>query len=162
MFSMHKFIEIEKFYLDSNIILRYFKNLLRKKNVPFILKVLSSNFKFKIFISSWALAEVFEVMQKEFNLNQKEILKLYKKFLNDFKVEIINELQVDSSIIKLVKNFGLEAKDALHLFISKKKNLVFLTSDKKLIEKGVFSYPEIVTPEEIILEYSDFLRISKL
>jgi predicted nucleic acid-binding protein len=159
MFSMHKFIETEKIYLDSNIILRYFKNSIRKKSIPFILKVLSSNFK--VFISSWVLAEVFEVMQKEFNLSQNKIIQIYKKFLNDFKVEVIDELKVDSSIVKLVRNFGLEAKDALHLFISKKRNLALLTTDKKLVEKGFLSYPNIITPEELVLEYSNFLRIPK-
>lgn len=156
---MHKFIEIENLYLDSNIVIRYFKNFaFKKRKIPFILKALSSNTNFKLFVSSWTFAEVFEVMRKEFNLNREEILKLYKKFLDEFRVELIEEFQLDSSVMKLVKNFGLEAKDALHLFISKRKNLVLLTTDKKLIERGTLKYEKIVTPEEIILEYSDFLK----
>lgn len=163
MFSMHKFIEIEKIYLDSNIVIRYFKNLIRKKNkkLPFILSLLSSNPSFKLITSSWTFAEVFEVMQKEFNLNPKEISKLYKSFIKDSKAEIINNFQLNSSVMKIVRRNGLEAKDALHLLISKKKNLAFLTADKKLIKKGIEKYQNIVTPEEIILEFSDFLRVSK-
>ncbi|MGC8812743.1 MAG: hypothetical protein ACP5O8_04150 [Candidatus Aenigmatarchaeota archaeon] len=85
---MHKFIEIENLYLDSNIIVRYFKNFVcNKKKIPFILKTLSSNPNFKLFTSSWTFAEVSEVMRKEFNLDQKETLKIYKKFLKDFWVE---------------------------------------------------------------------------
>ncbi|MEM7825279.1 MAG: PIN domain-containing protein [Candidatus Aenigmatarchaeota archaeon] len=159
MFSMHKFIEIESLYLDSNIVIRYFKNFIKKKKTPFILDALSLNPRFKLFISSWTFAEVFETMQKEFNLSQEETLKIYKNFLKEFKVELIEEFQVDSFATELVRDFGLESKDALHLLISKRKNLSLLTTDKKLIERGILKYKKIVTPEEIILEYSDFLKL---
>ncbi|MEM5882742.1 MAG: PIN domain-containing protein [Candidatus Aenigmatarchaeota archaeon] len=156
---MHKFIEIERLYLDSNILIRYFKNMISKRKVPFIIKVLSLNDNFKIFVSSWVLAEVFEVMQKEFKLDKNKISLILKKFLEESKAEIIEEFSLNSSIANLVKNFGLEAKDALHLFISKKEKLTLLTSDKKLAEKGILSYKKILVPEELILEYSDFLKV---
>ncbi|MEM5843686.1 MAG: PIN domain-containing protein [Candidatus Aenigmatarchaeota archaeon] len=158
---MHKFIEIEKFYLDSNIVLRYFKNVINKKKVPFIIKALTSNNNFKIFVSSWTLAEVFEIMQKEFKLDKSQISNIFKKFLEESKAEIIEEFHLNSSIAGLVKNFGLEAKDALHLSISKRKKLALLTCDKRLAEKGILSYKKIVVPEELILEYSDFLKVKK-
>ena len=88
-------------------------------------------------------------MWKIYRSTPKETSELTQKFLKEFDIKLILEFHIKAETIRWIRKFKLEAKDTVHLSISKENNLCLLTADIDFVTKGRIIYKEIITDKEI-------------
>lgn len=127
-----------RFYLDTNVIFGFFKNF-SSKNLILIKKFSKQA---GIYTSFLTISEII------CNLDQ---LKLsyddVKSAIKSFGIKIIERAEIDEDIL-LFNMYQIDEKDGIHLAISKKKRMIMVTNDKKLIERGRLFYSNIISFEE--------------
>lgn len=128
--------KMEKVYLDTNLIIGFFKNIIRKKKKtgedPEIIKFLAIHDEIKKFISIFSIAEIIESLEEEFPshaLTQDYILDLIETLRNTIELEIIEDVKVSKNIINYTY-LCRDVKDAIHIDICQASELWFITRDE--------------------------------
>lgn len=149
-------MEMVKFiYLDASITERFFKKAINysRRNKPLILPQIFQFFQqhseIKLFASSFTLAENFEHMWKSYQATSQEITELSEIFIKKFTITPILEFAIKPNILRWVKKYKLEAKDVIHLTISKNHKLFLLTDDENLLKRGKAIYDKIISEEDL-------------
>jgi len=133
-----------RLYLDTNIILDWFRNVMvnvkkpEKFKVPRKLEFLSSQ-ELELIVSTITKIEVFRYLKSDWNANREQIEEIWKRFIESFKIKylIIEKMDFEelSSICLLIPTRKKTLVNLMHLQISKKEDLWFLTGEKRLLDK---------------------------
>ena len=138
-------------YLDTNVIFGFFKNFILGKKLSLTWKVwfLSRNKnKIEVYTSSLAISEAVSEMMR---LAEREGIKV-----KEMDVEVIVHKLVDYCGLKILKDVRMDdlvlftlnkidVKDCLHLEISKRNNMILITDDQQLKERGKYFYSKILS-----------------
>ncbi|MBU5688029.1 MAG: PIN domain-containing protein [Candidatus Aenigmarchaeota archaeon] len=142
-------------YLDTNIVFGFFKRFLEskfmKKQFRLPEKMLIANKAKDVYISELVLSEVVSGMKKwceknEIKLSKNEIESLVQEFRKEFKIKILKKVEIKD--LFLLVNYGIDINDGIHLEISKNRDMVFVTDDKRLYEAGKYFYGKVLSFHE--------------
>lgn len=146
----------ERVYLDTNIVLGWFKSKMRsiRKGVelktPRSLSIILGQQKYDPVVSILVRAEIFRYLKSEWNGTENEIEYRWNEFKSKFNIiELTNEtLTVNLvDISNICKKVFLGKKtiiDINHVQFAKNENLIFLTNDKKLKKRLLWYYQKII------------------
>lgn len=147
-----------KLYLDTNIILGWFKRVMenlrkgKKFEIPSVIEFLSSRKEFELIVSNLSEAEILRYLTSEWNSELELSKKIWKDFMDGFKIEYI-EAEVDlNELIEICSKIPTKKKtmtNLLHLQIAKRYGYLFLTGEKMLKEKYGSYYQNIMTYKEL-------------
>lgn len=157
-------MEQQKIYLDASIAERFFKKVLidNRKNRPLIppkiFQFFQQNPETKLFASSFTLAENFEHMWKDYQATPQEITKLTEVFIKKFTITPILEFDIKPEILRWIRKHKLEAKDVIHLSIAKNHQLLLLTDDDDLLDRGKAVYEKIISEEDLPLLFKSSIN----
>ena len=140
-----------KVYLDTNVIFGFFKNFFIGKKLPFTWKVwfLSKN-KNKIYACtsplaiSEAVSEMLKLAEKEgITISERDVEEAVHKLIEYCGLKILKDVRMDNLVLLTLHK--IDVKDCLHLEISKRNNMVLITDDQDLKEKGKYFYSKILS-----------------
>ena len=153
-----------KFYLDTNMSERFFKNAIFSKRrktkleIPKIFGYLVS-INAELYVSSFSLAEVYEHMWKSYQAQPHEISEMTQLFLQKFKIKLILDFEISGKILHYVRKRKLEAKDAVHLSIAKNNDIYLLSDDNDFIERARAFYAKLIAEKSL---RTFFIRLHSL
>lgn len=153
-----------KVYLDTNIVFGFFKNFLEHKymfkplNIPKKLRIIA-RLK-EVYISDLVVAEVIKGIKlwcrdNNIRINREEIEKMIDDFKRRFKIKTLKSFKLKN--LADFALYGIDLNDGIHLEISKNKNMIFVTDDKKLYEASRYFYEKVLSFTD--LEY--LLRVGQ-
>jgi predicted nucleic acid-binding protein len=146
-----------KLYLDTNIILDWFKknikNLRKSKPIEITskLKFLTSRPELQLFVSLITKAEIFRYLKSEWGSPENECENFWIDFFTRYGITELEskEIRVDFlDITEICKKINLGRKtlvNLIHLQFAKKNNLTFLTGDKKLEKRLKWYHEKIIS-----------------
>ena len=150
-----------RLYLDTNIIIGWFKRMMQSKRngteveVPSVINFLTSHPDLELMISNLTRIEIFRYLKSEWACNPELSKEIWNTFLNSFNLEYI-EAQIDSDSIDELSMLCLNTvtkkrtlTNLIHLQVAKKYKLLFLTGESELKEKYSTYYKNIVTYKEL-------------
>lgn len=147
-----------KVYLDTNIIHSWFRKYTnsKKKNEEFaepeILKFIFS-LKNEYIVSNITKTEIFRFLSAEWDFDENECNEAWKKFLTTYEIADINITEIDFNdlirICLIVKTKKKTLINLMHMQITKKRNLWFLTGEDKLLEKYREYYNKTLSYEDL-------------
>lgn len=142
------------YYVDTCIWLNLFKkegDLSKGKPYwkiaeEFIEKIILSEFD-EIAYSGVILRELqLNLGQEEYDKNRK----LFDKIEKFKKIDVLEEDKKEARKLESRYNFEISFYDLMHIIISRRLNLIFITRDKKLIELAKENDVVVKKPEEIL------------
>jgi predicted nucleic acid-binding protein len=125
-----------KYVIDTsaliNIVLKFYK-----KDLNFINRLLEESiFPDLIFYEIGSYLRKYKEIKKVSNNEIKEMTELFNYIIGKAKIE---EVRLNYEILDLSKKENLSYYDAVYLYLAKKYNLILVSDDKDLIEKGAVS-----------------------
>jgi len=147
-----------KLYLDTNIILGWFKRIMQKERkgrefeIPSLLKFLSSHSELELIVSDITRVEIFRYLISEWGCNLESCRKAWDYFIESFEIEVIKaEINFEEleEICLAVPTRKKTLINLLHLQIAKRYKFWFLTGEKELKEKYSNYYDGILTYKEL-------------
>jgi len=138
-----------KLYLDTNIILGWFKRMMQKERkgrefeIPSLLKFLSSRSELELIVSEITRIEIFRYLISEWGCNLKYCKKAWDYLIESFGIEVINA------------EINFEELEEICLAVPTRKKVAknyrfwFLTGEKELKEKYIRYYDRILTYKEL-------------
>ncbi|MEM5799399.1 MAG: PIN domain-containing protein [Candidatus Aenigmatarchaeota archaeon] len=144
-----------KVYLDTNIVFGFFKRFLEskfmKKSFELPEKMIIVSKIENVYVSELVLSEVVSgikewCLKNKIKLNREEIEGLFEEFRENLNIKVLKKIEI-KNLFELVY-YGIDIKDGIHLEISKNKDMVFVTDDKKLYEVGKYFYDKIMNFNE--------------
>ena len=147
-----------KLYLDTNIILGWFKRMMQKERkgrefeIPSLLKFLSSRSELELIVSEITRIEIFRYLISEWGCNLKYCKKAWDYLIESFGIEVINaEINFEKleEICLTVPTRKKTLVNLLHLQVAKNYRFWFLTGEKELKEKYIRYYDRILTYKEL-------------
>ena len=148
--------EKPKIYLDTNIILDWFKYNVKniRENKPLHttskLKFLVSR-DHRLFVSYLTRAEIFRYLKSEWDASPDDCLKYWETFLPTFGIE---EIRVKKFLLNLEEVSEICSRshlpkkifaDLIHIQLAKAKAMTFLSGDQILEERLQWYYPRIIS-----------------
>ena len=143
-------------YLDTSIVERYFKRAVESRRekkeiiLPKIFEHFIYNPEIKLITSVFTFAEIFEHLWKNYKISPSEIAEIAQEFLTRFDIEMIFEFQIKAEILRWVRKYRIEAKDAIHLSIAKERSICLLTADANLLKRGRMIYDFIKSDTDLL------------
>lgn len=150
-----------KIYLDTNIIIGWFKRMMQSKRkneefkIPSVIEFLSSQPTVELIASNLTKTEIFRYLKSDWDSEVKFSKEIWETFLYSFKMEYI-EVEVNAESIKRLSELCLEINtkkktltNLFHLEAAKKYGLLFLTGEEKLKTKYSEYYDNIITYKEL-------------
>jgi len=141
-------------YLDTNIIIGWFKNVKRslkegyEPKEPKKLEFLKSK-NFGLYVSDLTKFEVFRYLKSEWSGKSGESKRLWKDFRDRYKITELTLKKVNiTPLIDIALNVNLGRKtviNLIHLQFSEKNNLVFLTGDKPITDRLKNYFPKTIS-----------------
>ena len=138
-----------KVYLDTNIIFGLFKNFILRKNfIPWKIWFLRNNSnRIEAYTSSLAISEavseIVKIAEKEkIKVNEKDVDGIVKRLVEYCGVKILSKVEMSDLVLFTVHK--IDVKDSLHLEISKRNNMILITDDVELKERGRYFYSKIM------------------
>ena len=140
-------------YLETNIILPYFTNLVQNKPQPKVFNYLYNVKKrFRYFVSNLTKIEVFRKLHSEHNIEEKECYQLWDLFKEALSV---TELEIEKIYLEEMTKLVAQRPSTrgmiiniIHLLFAKHNNLAVLTGDKPLKDRFKVFYTEVLDYEE--------------
>ena len=140
-------------YLETNIILPYFTNLVQNKPQPKVFNYLYNEKKrFRYFVSNLTKIEVFRKLHSEHNIEEKECYQLWDLFKEALSV---TELEIEKIYLEEMTKLVAQRPSTrgmiiniIHLLFAKHNNLAVLTGDKPLKDRFKVFYTEVLDYEE--------------
>jgi len=125
-----------KYVIDTsaliNIVLKFYK-----KDPNFINRVLEESiFPDLIFYEIGSYLRKYKEIKKVSNNEIKEMIELFNYIIGKAKIEGV---RLNYEILDLSIEENLSYYDAVYLYLAKKHNLILISDDKDLIEKGAMS-----------------------
>mgnify|MGYP000279972445 CR=1 FL=1 len=152
-----------KLYLDTNIILGWFKKMMQKERkgeefkIPRVIKFLTSKEEFDLILSNLTKVEIIRYLISEWGCDPKFAEKTWDDFMQSFDITYIRgEIDIDD-LLNIVQNVPTKKRtlvNLLHLQIAKRYNLWFLTGEESLIDKYRKYYKRIITYKELRQKFS--------
>jgi len=149
-----------KVYLDTNVIFGFFKNFIFHKNfLPWKIWFLKKNSEsIEVYTSFFAISEAVSEMVKiaereKIKLNEEDVEVIVKKLIEFCNVKVLKDVEMDD--IVLLALYKIDVKDCLHLEISRKNNMILITDDIELKERGRYFYDKIMS-------FYEFARMIKM
>ncbi len=141
-----------KVYLDTNAIFGFFKNYLVSKKyfMPWKIWFLKKHAnKIDAYTSNLAISEAIAELTKFFErqkiqMKEEDVFRGINTFIKESGIKILNNFEVSEDII-VFSAHKIDVKDGLHLEISKRNNMVLVTDDQELKEKGKYFYSKIMS-----------------
>ena len=128
---------VEKIYLDTNLLIGFFKNIIQKEKkpseYPLIIDFLAKHNEIEKFISIFSIAEIIEVLRRTYsanNLSKEYILGLVDTLSASIDLKVIKEASLSDRIIDYTYLCN-DAKDAIHIDICRASEMWFITADDK-------------------------------
>jgi predicted nucleic acid-binding protein len=92
---------------------------------------------------SEAVSEMMRIAEKEkTRVDERDVENIVRKLVEYCNVKILNEVEMDDLV--LLALYKIDAKDSLHLEISKRNNMILVTDDVELKERGKYFYSKIM------------------
>ncbi len=125
-----------KYVIDTsaliNIVLKFYK-----KDLNFINRLLEESiFPDLIFYEIGSYLRKYKEIKKVSNNEIKEMVELFNYIIGKAKIE---EVRLNYEILDLSIKGNLSYYNAVYLYLAKKYNLILISDDKDLIEKGAVS-----------------------
>lgn len=147
----------KELYLDTNMILPYFINLIQSKSQPKVFNYLYNVKKsFHYFISNLTKVEVFRKLHSEYDIDEKECYQLWDLFKEALS---ITELEMGEIYLEEMAKLVTQRPSTrgmiiniIHLLFAKHNNLSVLTGDKPLKDRFKAFYTNV-------LDYEEFRRL---
>lgn len=147
-----------KVYLDTNIILDWFRNIMigarkvKEFKTPKKMEFLKLQ-GIELFVSDLSKIEILRYLKSDWNADKETIEEIWQRFLESFNVNYLVIQNLDfkelSEICLLIPTRKKTLINLMHLQIAKKEDIWFLTGEKGLLtkyknyyEKSI-SYPEL-------------------
>jgi hypothetical protein len=150
-----------KLYLDTNIILGWFKKMMESTrkgeefSVPSVMEFLSSRSDLDLVVSNLTRAEIFRYLFSEWAAPAEKSVELWGTFAKSFKIDYTT-VMIPAESINGIADLCLRTNtkkntltNLLHLEISKNYGLEFLTGEKDLKDRYSAHYGNIVTYREL-------------
>jgi len=150
-----------KLYLDTNVILGWFKRIMQSKRkseefkLPSVIKFLTQESRIELIVSNLTKTEIFRYLKSDWNSEEKFSKEIWETFLRSFNLKYI-EAEIDAKSIEELSELCLKINtkkrtltNLLHLEVARRYNLTFLTGEKKLKEKYSKYYSNIITYKEL-------------
>ncbi|MBU4266290.1 MAG: PIN domain-containing protein [Candidatus Altiarchaeales archaeon] len=147
-----------KLYLDTNIVLGWFKRTMqnlrkeREFKVPAVMEFLSSKEGLDLIVSNLTEAEIIRYLISEWNCDAEFSKDVWKQFVDRFSITYLKpDVDLDELIIACSKipTRKRTMTNLLHLHIAKKYGLWFLTGEENLSDRYKFYYKKIFTYKEL-------------
>ena len=152
-------MQIDKIYLDTNLIIGFFKNIIKKKKYkedPKFIRFLSDKNEIQKFISIFTVAEVIQVLRKEFgshDLSKRYILDLIDTLRGTVGLNIIENVELTSDIIHYTYLCD-DLKDAVHVSIAQINDIWFVTRDDDA-GKTKELYNKVISERKFIKQFKE-------
>ncbi len=140
-------------YLDTNMILPYFINLIQNKPQPKVFNYLYNVKKrFRYFVSNLTKVEVFRKLHSEHSIDEKEcyhLWNLFKEalFITELEMREVNLEVIAKLVVQRPSTRGMII-NIIHLLFAKHNNLTVLTGDKPLKDRFKIFYTDVLDYEE--------------
>ena len=130
-----------KYVIDTsaliNIVLKFYK-----KDPDFINRLIEESiFPDLILYEIGSYLRNYKEIKKVSNNETKEMTELFNYIIGKAKIEGI---KLNYEILDLSIKENLSYHDAVYLYLAKKHNLILISDDKDLIEKGAVSYDNLL------------------
>ena len=150
-----------KLYLDTNIIIGWFKRMMQSTRngdeftVPSVMQFLGSQDDMELFVSNLTKTEVYRYLKSEWNASPNHSEDIWRTFIKSFEIEYIETAIPAASINNLLslcqkthtkKN---TLTNLLHLEIASNYKLQFLTGEKDLKDRYDQHYKNVITYSEL-------------
>lgn len=152
-----------KIYLDTNIIIGWFKRIMQKErkgrefDVPSLLKFLSSQPELELMVSEITRIEIFRYLISEWNCDLQFSRKAWNYFMESFNIESIKAEINFGDLEEICLSIPTKKKtliNLLHLQIAKRYGIWFLTGEEGLKRKYSRYYDKILTYKELRQRFS--------
>ncbi len=147
-----------KIYLDTNIILDWFRNMMLKSRkieafrIPKKLEFLASH-DLNPILSELTRIEIARYLKADWNATHEEIDKLWNDFIDIFKIKVVETRKIDpEELTKICMEIPTRKKtlvNLLHLGIAKEHDCLFLTGEKDLLAKYKKYYKNTLSYTEL-------------
>jgi len=147
-----------RLYLDTNIILGWFKRMMQKERkgeefkIPRVVKFVTSQKEFDLILSNLTKVEIIRYLISEWGCNLESCRKAWDYFIESFEIEVIKaEINFEEleEICLAIPTRKKTLINLLHLQIAKRYGFWFLTGEKELKEKYSNYYNKILTYKEL-------------
>lgn len=147
-----------KLYLDTNIILGWFKRMMQKERkgrkfeIPSLLKFLSSRPELELMLSEITRIEIFRYLISEWACDLEFCRKAWNYFMESFEIESIKAEINFKEVEEICLNVPTKKKtlvNLLHLQVAEGYGIWFLTGEKRLKKRYSNYYKKILTYEEL-------------
>lgn len=159
-------MKIDKIYLDTNLLIGWFKWILKKKkrkgDEPKITKFLSEHEEISTFISSFSVIEIVGVISNDYKKpdgTPKYTLNDIKSFIENLnkylKITVLEEKRIVSLPIKKLIGISRRCRhlaDSIHVYLAEKEDIWFITTEVKLGRLKPY-YPKIMTEKRLIKQF---------
>lgn len=135
-----------KLYLDTNIILGWFKRMMQSKRkgkefkIPSVIEFLNSQPNVELIISNLTRTEIFRYLKSDWDSEPIFSKEIWETFLRSFNLEYI-EVGVDIEGINRLSELCLEINtkkrtltNLFHLEAAKGYGFLFLTGEEKILK----------------------------